>query len=156
MFSVFKPNKLWITLVCINNTFKGSSNNISYFECVELWNITHSAWFDLVFLLEPVEIGKMSSLFFEQSRGVGTQNGTSDNSTFDTFDPRLPTIDSNTKIDFRQCRSVGSPTPVSERPALLLWRAHTAVVSWGNQGALARTISVLSLATVVGNIHTAV
>ena len=42
----------------------------------------------------------MSFSFFKHSRGVGTQNGTSDTSTCDTFDPRLPTLDSDTKIDF--------------------------------------------------------
>ena len=73
----------------------------------------------------------MLSSFFKQSRGVGTQNGTSDTSTSDTFDSRLPTLDSDTRSISDSVGISEVPTPVSERPALiqgLYWQ------QWKNNG----------------------
>ena len=68
---------------------------------------------------------QMQNVFiFQPKSRCRNSKRASDTSTCDTFDPRLPTLDSDTKIDFRQCRSVGIPTPVSERPALAVSSSH--------------------------------
>ena len=80
----------------------------------------------------PFQIRNVVFIFQTQTRcrSVETQNGTFDTSTCDTFDLRLPTLDSDTKIDFRQCRSSEVPTPVSERPALDFCRNQHRQCAW--------------------------
>ena len=65
---------------------------------------------------------KMSSSFFKQSRGVGTQNGSSDTSTCDTFNPYFRPSTQTLKSTSDSVGVSEVPTPVSECPALvILW-----------------------------------
>ena len=56
----------------------------------------------------PFQMQNVVFIFQTKSRCRNSQRDFRHLNLRDTFNPRLPTLDSDNKIDFRQCRNVGS------------------------------------------------